>query len=123
MTLTQRLQIKASEQRARLGEIGALDELTPELRTELDTLGTAHQDTEAQLRASIAAEGEATPAGDPSVDPEARERVELRSKTGISEFLRAAVGGAAVSGAAAEYAAACGVPTVGPHADGDFRAP
>ena len=113
MTLSQRLSIKASEQRGRLGELGALEELTPELRTELDTLSAAHTDTEAQLRASIAAEGEATPAGDPSVDPEARERVELRSKTGISDFLRAAAGGAAVTGAAAEYAASCGVPTVG----------
>ena len=52
MTLSQRLSIKTSEQRARLGELGALDELTPELRTELDTLSAAHTDTEAQLRAS-----------------------------------------------------------------------
>ena len=68
MTLTQRLSIKTSEQRARLGELGALDELTPELRTELDTLSAAHTDTEAQLRAAIAADGEATQAGDPTVD-------------------------------------------------------
>ena len=52
MTLTQRLSIKASEQRSRLGELGALDELTPELRTELGELSAAHTDTEAQLRAS-----------------------------------------------------------------------
>ena len=53
MTLTQRLSIRASEQRARLGELVALEELTPELRTELDTLSAAHTDTEAQLRAAI----------------------------------------------------------------------
>ena len=113
MTLSQRLSIKASTQRARLGELGALDELTPELQTELDTLSAAHTDTESQLRASIAADGEATPPGDPVFDSEARERLELRANTGIGDFLRAAVGGAAVTGAAAEYAEACGVPTVG----------
>ena len=46
-------------------------------------------------------------------DPELRERLELRAKTGIADFLKAAVGGSAVTGAAAEYAASLGVPTVG----------
>ena len=113
MTLTQRLQIKASEQRARLGELGAADELTPELRTELGTLSAAHTDTESQLRAAIAADGDATPPDNPAIDSEVRERLELRAKTGIGDFLRAAVGGAAVTGAAAEYADALGVPLVG----------
>ena len=113
MTLTQRLQILASSQRSRLAELAGLDELTPELRAELDTLGTTHQDTESQLRAAIAADDAATPPGDPVIDSEARERLELRAKTGIVDFLRAAAGGAAVGGAAAEYAAACGVPAVG----------
>ena len=113
MTLSQRLSIKASEQRSRLGEIGALDALTPEIRTELDALTSAHTDTEAQLRAAIAADDAATPPGDPVIDSEVRERLELRSKTGIGDFLTAAATGAAVTGAAAEYAAACGVPVVG----------
>ena len=39
--------------------------------------------------------------------------MELRAKTGIVDFLRAAAGGCSVTGAAAEYADACGVPTVG----------
>ena len=113
MTLTQRLSIKASEQRSRLGELGALEELTPELRTELDTLSAAHTDTESQLRASIAADGAATPPDNPAIDSEDRERLELRSKTGLADFLRAAAGGTSVTGAAGEYAAALGVPTVG----------
>ena len=46
-------------------------------------------------------------------DAETRERLELRAKTGIGDFLRAAAGGAAVTGAAAEYATSLGVPTVG----------
>ena len=53
------------------------------------------------------------PPDNPAIDPEHRERLELRARTGLADFLRAAVGGAAVTGAAAEYAAACGVPTVG----------
>ena len=113
MTLTQRLQILASTQRSRLAELAGLDELTPELRAELDTLGATHQDTESQLRAAIAADDAATPPGDPVFDSEARERLELRAKTGIGDFLTAAATGAAVTGAAAEYAAACGVPVVG----------
>ena len=113
MTLTQRLQILASSQRSRLAELAGLDELTPELRAELDTLGTTHQDTESQLRAAIASDAAATPPDNPAIDSEVRERLELRAKTGIGDFLRAAVGGAAVTGAAAEYADACGVPTVG----------
>ena len=84
MTLTQRLQIKASEQRARLGELGALDELTPELRSELDTLSAAHTDTEAQLRAAIASDGDEHQGGDPTVDPEVRERLELRGRASRS---------------------------------------
>ena len=112
MTLTQRLTIRTSEQRSRLAELAGLDELTDEQRAELGTLGTEHQDTEAQLRAAVAADVAVTPAGDP-VDSETRERLELRAKTGIGDFLAAAAGGAAVTGAAAEYAAACGVPTVG----------
>ena len=46
-------------------------------------------------------------------DPEQRERLELRGKTGLADFLRAAAGGTSVSGAAAEYAASLGVPTTG----------
>ena len=113
MTLHQRLQIKASEQRSRLGELGALDELTPELRTELDTLSAAHTDTEAQLRAATAADDAATPPDNPAIDSEVRERLELRGKTGIGDFLAAAAVGGSVTGAAAEYAAACGVPVGG----------
>ena len=112
MTLTQRLSIKTSEQRARLGEIGALDELTPELRTELDTLSAAHTDTEAQLRAAIAADGDANQAADPTVDPEVRERLELRGRASFGRYLAAMLTGQQISGAEAEYQAACKVPGI-----------
>ena len=39
--------------------------------------------------------------------------MEIRSKTGLADFLSAAVGGREVSGAAREYADACGVSPLG----------
>ena len=46
-------------------------------------------------------------------DAETREQIELRAKTGVADFYRAAAGGTSVVGAAAEYAESLGVPTVG----------
>ena len=46
-------------------------------------------------------------------DGETRERLELRGKTGLADYLRAAAGGTAVTGAAAEYAESLGIPTMG----------
>ena len=112
MRTTQRLQILASTQRSRLAELAGLDELTPELRAELDTLGTTHQDTESQLRAAIAADGDATHGGDPTVDPEVRERLELRGRASFGRYLHAALTGAQISGAEAEFQSACGVPGI-----------
>ena len=110
MTLQQRLQIKASEQRSRLAELGALDELTDELRAELGTLTPAHQDTELQLRAAIASEPVAVqPGPHATVDPEVRERVELRGRASFGRYLHAMLTGQQSSGAEAEYRAACGV--------------
>ena len=65
MTLSQRLSIKASEQRSRLAELAELAELTDEQRAELGTLGATHQDTESQLRAAIAADDAAAPPDNP----------------------------------------------------------
>ena len=45
--------------------------------------------------------------------PRTRERLEVRSKTGLADFLSAAVGGREVTGAAREYAEACGVSPLG----------
>ena len=111
MTLQQRLQIKASEQRSRLAELGALDELTDELRAELGTLTTAHQDSELQLRAAIAAEPEEVvqPGPHATVDPEVRERLELRARASFGRYLHAALTGQQSSGPEAEYQAACKV--------------
>ena len=92
--------------------MAGLDELTPELRAELDTLGTTHQDTESQLRAAIAADDAATPPGDPVIDSEVRERLELRGRASFGRYLHAALTGAQISGAESEFQAACKVPGI-----------
>ena len=113
MTLTQRLTIRTSEQRSRLSELAGLDELTDEQRDELGTLGTEHQDTEAQLRAAIAsAPDEANAAIDQAIDPEVRERLELRGSASLGRYLASMLSGQPVTGREAEYQAACKVPGI-----------
>ena len=112
MTLTQRLTIRTSEQRSRLAELAGLDELTDEQRAELTTLGTEHQDTEAQLRAAIASAPDADPTVDPTVDPEVRERLELRGRASFGRYLAAMLTGQPIGGAEAEYQAACKTPGI-----------
>ena len=112
MTLTQRLTIRTSEQRSRLSELAGLDDLTDEQRAELGTLGTEHQDTEAQLRAAIASDPAADPTVDPTVDPEVRERLELRGRASFGRYLVAALTGQQITGPEAEYQAACKVPGI-----------
>ena len=112
MTLTQRLTIRTSEQRSRLAELAGLDELTDEQRAELGTLGTEHQDTEAQLRAAIASAPDADPTVDPTVDPEVRERLELRGRASFGRYLAAMLTGQPIGGAEAEYQAACKTPGI-----------
>ena len=119
MTKAQRtlieIQGRQSELRSRLAVLAAQDTRTADEETELTTVETKLSGCEPELRAALAAAA----AEDDSArtvqttDAEGRARLELRAKTGLADFLKAATGGAAVTGAAAEYAAACGVPTVG----------
>ena len=107
----------------RLNEISGLegDAFTDAIRAEASTLETEYRDSGVKLQAALAvedaerqvAEREAAELGGAVGDPEQRERLELRGKTGIADFLRAAAGGSAVTGAAAEYATSLGVPTTG----------
>ena len=111
MTESQRLTIKASEQRSRLAELATIEELNDEQRAELDTLTPAHQDTERQLRAAIAAEGDPNEVRGDDIPPEVRERIELRGRSRLTAFLTAQMQGRQLDGAEAEYAAAFDCPT------------
>ena len=119
MTKAQRalvdVQTKQSELRSRLAALSAMDARNDEQETELSTTETKLSGCEPELRAALAAAA----AEDDSArtvqttDAEGRERIELRSKTGLADFLKAAAGGTSVNGAAAEYAASLGVPASG----------
>ena len=109
---------------ARLNEISGLDsdDFTEAIRTEASALEIEYRHTGTRLSAMLAvedaertvAEKEAAELGSlASADPEARERSEIRNRTGLADFLSAAVAGREVSGAAREYADACGVSPLG----------
>ena len=111
MTDAQRLQIRASEQRARLNELSAVETLSDEQRTEIDTLSAAYGDTERQLRAAIAAEPEPEiHATATAPDAEGRERLRLRDRATVGAYIAARLRGAALPSECAEYGAACHAP-------------
>ena len=114
MTASQKIQIKLSEHRQKLNTLLGVETRDEAQQTELERLTGEVQALEPKLRAALAAEPDPqTKTTDTTGDPEARERIEIRSRTGLGEFLHAAVTGAEVHGAAAEYAAACKVPAAG----------
>ena len=115
MTILQKLQVRQSEVRQKINELLGVDLSTrsKEQDAALTAMTTEAQKIEPEIRAAILAEPDPQETITATGDAEARERRELRSKTGLADYLRAAAGGSAVSGAAAEYAASLGVPTVG----------
>ena len=113
MTVLQQLQVKQSEIREAINALLGLDARTEEQAAELLTFTAAAQELEPSIRAALIAAPDPQEVTTATGDSETRERIELRSKTGIADFLRAAAGGTSVSGAAAEYAESLGVPTTG----------
>ena len=111
MSPKQKIELRQSEIRARLGEVAALtgDALTEEIVTERDGLMVELRASEPQLQAAIEAEGRDSRLRPSGLDREARERIELRSRARVGNFLTAALRGALVSGAEAEIQAAAGV--------------
>ena len=105
MTNSQRLSVRLSEIRQRLNEIGGLegDAFTAEIRQESDKLQAEFADKETQYRAAIVGEGEAEKralATEP--DAERRERIELRGKARLTNYLLAAMRGGRLDGAELE---------------------
>ena len=94
-----------------MAELAVADELTAEMRTELDTIEGGTADLERQLRAATVtadAEGDAE-TRTVAPDTEMRERFELRGKAQLTNYLMAAAKGRMVDGAEAELAAAAGI--------------
>ena len=116
LTKAQSIEVKLSEKRQRLNELLAIETRTAEQTTEMEGLTTSVQKLEPEHRAALVAEPDPIPAihtGVSAVSPETRERLEIRSRTGIGDYLRAAAEGRVVDGAASEYSAACKVATMG----------
>ena len=115
MTKAQELQVRELEIRESINKLLGMPEADrpDDYGAQLDTQTAAMTALTPELRAALAA------APEPEIrivqpgDAETRERRRIAGQTGISEFLAAAAGGRAVSGAAAEYAAACKVSDVG----------
>ena len=114
MTESQKIEMRRSKVRERLGEIGKLagDQYTDEIKAEERALQDEYTGLEQRHRTAIVAEdrdldARRTEAGDP--DAEQRERIELRSKARLTEFLIARAQGRMVSGAEHELCAAAGV--------------
>ena len=104
------LRERQSKDRGRMAELGLVDDLTDEQRSELDEIEKGTPDLERQIRAATVAiedeekASETTKANEP--DAELRERRELRSRASLTEFLMARMQGRLVQGPEAELSKA-----------------
>ncbi len=107
------LRERQSKERQRMAELSREDNLTDETRAELDGIEKGTPDLERQTRAAMAAleseerEAETAKANEP--DAKQRERIELRSKASLTNYLTAALSGRQVSGPEAELRSAAGI--------------
>ena len=110
MTNSQRLAVKLSEIRERLNTLSGIETLTDENRSELDAKQTAFKDAETQYRAAVLSETEDEKrAALEAPDSEQRERVELRERSSLANYLTSAMSGRLPAGAEAELNAAAGI--------------
>ena len=107
------LRDRQSKERQRMAELSREESLTDETRAELDRIETGTPDLERQIRAAtLAVEQEDA---DSRVEtrngrtPEQRERLELRSRATLGNYLVAAMRGRVPNGAEAELQQAAGV--------------
>ena len=114
MLESQKLELRRSKVRERLGKIAKLsgDDYTDDIRTKERSLQDEYTTLEQRHRSALIAEDadsvqRRTEAGD--VDPEQRERLELRNKATLTGYFSAFARGRLPSGAEAEVAQAAGV--------------
>ena len=120
MTISQTLQLRASEIRTRLTEIAGLDgdALTDELRTESDALVSEYRNVETRTRAALVAEDEDRQAADLRLHPDApdaetRAVRELQGRASFGRYLSGFSDGEQLSGAEKELAEHRGITTSG----------
>ena len=107
------LRDRQSKERGTMAELSRVDSLTDEQRSELDTIESGVPDLERQIRAAMVGLEEEERAAETketaSPDAKMRERLALRGKAQLTNFLLAAARGRIVDGAEAELCAAAGV--------------
>ena len=104
MTPLQTAEVRAGEIRIRLSELAAEADLTPEYRSEIDTLRTEYQDVERKLAALRITD--APPAPITMRTGEGREFRELLRQGNVGDVFHAAIHGGVTGGATAELAKA-----------------
>ena len=111
MTTAQKIKLEIIEKRKRLAALSAKDDPTDEESTELEAImGEIPKLETRALAAEIADKDDDGKVVDaPEPDGEERERVELRAKVRVGEYLHSAGSGKPVAGAEAEYNAAVGM--------------
>ena len=113
MTDSQKIELRISAVQQRLREIAQLegDTYTEGIQTENRELQKEFGQLEERKRASLIAEGAAETRAQElhQPDSEARERIELRSKARLTNYLLSAAKGQMISGAESELSAAAGV--------------
>jgi len=114
MTARQKIELRRSEIRHRLAELADLEgeARTADIEAEQRSLLTELKDSEGRLQAAIAAEeaDDRLRGGQGHQDGEHRERVELRSRARLGNYLLARLRGRMVDGAEAELQSAATLP-------------
>ena len=101
MTPIQTLEIRAGEIRKRLADIGGMDELTDETRSELDKLKLEYADNDSR-RAALVIAGDAPVTHIETRSAEGREFRGLVNRANVGEIFDAALGKRSVDGSSAE---------------------
>ena len=113
MTTAQKLTLRLSEVRRKLAELSAKDEPTTEETAEQRKLLAEYADLEVRHSAALVAETEDAEKREREVeaepDAERRERIELRGKASLTNYVVAAVKGQTLAGAEAELQSAAAV--------------
>ena len=108
MTILQRLQVRQSEIRESINTLLGNDARTEAEQGELEKLTGEGQKIEPEIRAALVAAPDPQDFTTATVDPEVREKLELRNKARVSDFLVARLRGQPVTGASLEFSQAEG---------------
>ena len=102
--------LKLSEIREKLNGLNGIAEPTDAQKTEERDLIASQKTCEVEYREALTAEADAvTHPRDVARDTETRERLELRSRARVGDFVAGFVEGRSVDGATAEYRSAAGL--------------